>query len=151
LLDKQRIKITSGEVLVVQKPVQDIYTSALSISFVMLTVFGGVQAVHVLEQTGLLQVAASPVSMAGDAIDMLAEDMYAADESSVNECELISHRASQGNVFLDGYPYLVAERENASGSKAMHAATEEETDAMGDLYYALYTCNGSDVIAGGYI
>jgi hypothetical protein len=138
-------------VLDVQKPVQDIYTGALSISFVMLTVFGGVQAVRVLEQTGLLHVAASPVSIAGDAIDMLPEDRFAADEMPVKECELVTHRASQGNVYLDGYPYLVAESENASGVKTRHAAAEEAPDAMGNLYYALYTCSGSDIIAGGYI
>lgn len=129
-----------------QKPVQDLYTSALSISFVMLTLFGGVQAVRVLEQTGLLQVAASPVSTGGDAIEM-----FAADEASVNECELVSHPASQGSVYLDGYPHLVVDKENTSGVKTMHASNEEETDAMGNLYYALYSCSGSDVIAGGYI
>ena len=100
-----------------QKPLQDIYTCALFMSFVMLTVFGGIQAVSVLEQSGLVLAGASPVSIALDDMDTLDEGMLAAEGVSVKECEVVYHRASQGNVYLDGYPYLVADREMLTGSK----------------------------------
>ena len=136
---------------VVQKPLQDIYTCALFMSFVMLTVFGGIQAVSVLEQSGLVLAGASPVSIALDDMDTLDEGMLAAEGVSVKECEVVYHRASQGNVYLDGYPYLVADRGDAYGVKAMSASAEQDPDDMGDLYYALYTCSGEAVIAEGYI
>ena len=134
-----------------QKPLQDIYTCALFMSFVMLTVFGGIQAVSVLEQSGLVLAGASPVSIALDDMDTLDEGMLAAEGVSVKECEVVYHRASQGNVYLDGYPYLVADRGDAYGVKAMSASAEQDPDDMGDLYYALYTCSGEAVIAEGYI
>jgi hypothetical protein len=138
-------------VLVVQKPVQDIYTCALFMSFVMLTVFGGIQAVSVLEHSGLVRAGASPVIIAVDDMDTLDEDMLAAEGVSVKECEVVYHRASQGNVYLDGYPYSVADRGDAYGVKAMYASAEQDLDDMGDLYYTLYTCSGAAVIAEGYI
>lgn len=134
-----------------QKPVQNIYTCALFMSFVMLTVFGGIQAVSVLEQSGLVLAAASPVSIALDDMDTLDEDMLAAEGVSVKECEVVYQRASQGNVYLDGYPYLVADRGDAYGVKSMYTSAEQDLDDRGDLYYALYTCSGIAVFAEGYI
>jgi len=138
-------------VLVVQKPVQDIYTCALFMSFVMLTGFGGIQAVSVFEQSGLVLAGASPVVIAVDDMDTLDEDMLAAEGVSVKECEVVYQRASLGNVYLDGYPYSVADRGEAYGVKAMYASAEQDPDDMGDLYYALYTCSGAAVFAEGYI
>lgn len=136
---------------VVQKPVPDIYKCALFMSFVMLTVFGGIQAVSVLEQSVLVLAGASPVSIALDDMDTLDEDMLAAEGVSVKECEVVYQRASQGNVYLDGYPYLVAGRGDAYGVKSMYTSAEQDLDDMGDLYYALYTCSGIAVFAEGYI
>ena len=136
---------------VVQKPVPDIYKCALFMSFVMLTVFGGIQAVSVLEQSVLVLAGASQVIIAVDDMDTLDEDMLAAEGVSVKECEVVYHRASQGNVYLDGYPYSVADRGDAYGVKAMHTSAEQDLDDMGDLYYALYTCSGAAVFAEGYI
>ena len=134
-----------------QKPVTDIYTCALFMSFVMLTMFGGIQAVSVLEQSGLVLAAASPVSIALDDMDTLDEDMLAAEGVSVKECEVVYQRASQGNVYLDGYPYLLADRGDAYGVKSMYTSAEQDLDDRGDLYYALYTCSGIAVFAEGYI
>jgi len=120
-------------------------------SFVMLTVFGGIQAVSVLEQSVLVLAGASPVSIALDDMDTLDEDMLAAEGVSVKECEVVYQRASQGNVYLDGYPYLVAGRGDAYGVKSMYTSAEQDLDDMGDLYYALYTCSGVAVFAEGYI
>jgi hypothetical protein len=120
-------------------------------SFVMLTVFGGIQAVSVLEQSGLVLAGAAPVIIVLDDMDTLDEDIFAAEGISVKECEVVYHRASQGNVYLDGYPYSVAARGDAPGVKAMYASAEQDLDDMGDLYYTLYTCSGAAVFAEGYI
>ena len=55
-------------------------------------------------------------------------------------------------MYLDGYPYLVTGKEKSPGAGIRYTSTEEETeDDMGELYYALYTCSGTSVIAEGYI
>lgn len=137
--------------LVVQKPVQDIYKCALFMSFVMLTIIGGIQAVSVLEQSGLVLAGASPVIIAVDDMDTLDEDMLASEGVSVKECEVVYHRASHGGAYLDGYPYLVEHKKNPPEVKTVYASADEDEDDMGDLYYALYTCSGTAVIAEGYI
>jgi hypothetical protein len=135
----------------VQKPLQNIYTAVLFVSCLTLTVFGGVQAVSVFEQSGLVHTAAPPVIIAVDDMDTLDEGLFAADEISGKECEMVYHRASQGNVYLDGYPYLVADVDNVAWIKNLNATAEEDLDDMGVLYYALYTCSGAVVIADGFI
>jgi len=138
-------------VLVVQKPVQDIYTCALFMSFMMLTIFCGIQAVSVLEHSGLVLAGASPVIMAVDDMDTLDEEI------SVKECEVVYHRASHGGAYIDGYPYLVEDKnlvedkKKPSEVKTVYASADEDEDGMGELYYALYTCSGTAVIAEGYI
>ena len=127
-----------------QKPMQDVYTCVLFISFVLLIMFSTVQAMTVLEQTGMVHTGSSLVFKSVDSMDTLDEDMLSGEDESVNECEVIYHRASQGSVYLDGYPYLVAGKEKSPG-------VEETEDDMGELYYALYTCSGAAVIAEGYI
>ena len=134
-----------------QKPVQPVYTIALLISFVMLSIFGGIQAVNALQHAGLVLAGVSPVSIALDDMDTLDEDMLAAEVVPVKECEVVYQRASQGNVYLDGYPYSVADRRDAYGVKSMYTPAEQDPDDMGDLYYALYTCSGIAVFAEGYI
>ena len=134
-----------------QKPVQNIYTCALFMSFVMLTLFGGIQAVSVLEQSGLVLAGASPVMIALDDMDTLDEDMLAAEVVSVKECKVVHQRASHGAAYLDGYPYLVEGKKNPPEVKTAYASADEDEDDMGNLYYALYTCSGTAVIAEGYI
>ena len=134
-----------------QKPVQPVYTIALLMSFVMLSIFGGIQAVNALQHAGLVLAGVSPVSIALDDMDTLDEDILAIEELSVKECEVVYHRASQGNVYLDGYPYAVADRGEAYAVKASYAAVEQDLDDMGDLYYTIYTCSGTAIIAEGYI
>jgi len=128
----------------VQKPTQDIYTCVLFTSFVLLIIFSTVRAMTVLEQTGMAHTDLSLAFKSVDSMDALDEDMLSGDGEPINECEVIYHRASQGGVYLDGYPYLVTGKDNSPG-------VEETEDDMGELYYALYTCSGASVIAEGYI
>ena len=135
-----------------QKPTQDIYTCGLFISFVLLIIFSTVRAMTVLEQTGMVHTDSSLAFKSVDSMDTLDEDMLSGEDESINECEVIYHRASQGGVYLDGYPYLVTGKEKSPGAGTRYTSTDEETeDDMGELYYALYTCSGTSVIAEGYI
>ena len=135
-----------------QKPTQDIYTCGLFISFVLLIIFSTVRAMTVLEQTGMVHADSSLAFKSVDSMDTLDEDILSGEDESINECEVIYHRASQGSVYLDGYPYLVTGKEISPGAGIRYTSTDEETeDDMGELYYALYTCSGTSVIAEGYI
>lgn len=135
----------------VQKPVQDIYTCVLLVSFAVLIVLGGIQAAGVLQQAGFAPVTASTVTLSADSKDTLDEGVLVYEEVSVKECEVIYHRVSQGGVYLDGYPHLAADREKSFAGETLYAAAEEEQHDAGDLYYALYSCNGAAVMADGYI
>lgn len=133
-----------------QKPVQDIYTCGLLAAFGLLVIYGGIQAVGVLERTAAVQTGSAQAFVTTDIMDAPDDDMLAGEEVAAKECEVIYHRASHGSVYLDGYPYLVSDKEKAGQGKTLYATTEEQDD-MGELYYALYTCNGAAVIADGYI
>jgi hypothetical protein len=139
-------------VSVVQKPVQDIVTGVLFMAFVLLMAICGVQAVNVLEQSGIVQTELSLASASVDSMDEPDADMVTEEGAALNECEVVYHRASYGSVYLDGYPYLAAEKQYSAGVRTRYASSEEDMeDDMGDLYYAVYTCNGTSVIAEGYI
>ena len=95
---------------------QDVYTCVLFISFVLLIIFSTVRAMTVLEQTGMVHTGSSLVFKSVDSMDTLDEDMLSGEDEPVNECEVIYHRASQGGVYLDGYPYLVTGKEESPGA-----------------------------------
>lgn len=133
-----------------QKPVQDIYTCGLLAAFGLLLVYGGIQAASVLQHTAVVQADTAQAVVTADIMDAPDDDMLAGEEVATKECEVIYHRVLHGSVYLDGYPYLVSDKDTLSQDKTRYAATEEEDD-MGDMYYALYTCNGVSVIADGYI
>ena len=140
----------------VQKPVQDIVTGALFTAFVLLMVISGVQAVSVLEQSGIVQTDLSLSSVSEESMDEPDADMVTEEGAALNECEVVYHLASYGSVSLDGYPYLAAEKQYSADVRTRYASSEEDLeddseDDMGDLYYAVYTCTGTSVIAEGYI
>lgn len=138
---KRSVTIISEEVRAVQKSLHDRYTCALFISFVLLIVVCGVPVVSVPAASGPGHAAAVAVMMP------------ASDEISVQECEVVYHRTSQGGTYPEGYPYRVEDKKNPSAARTVYAAVaeDEDEDDMGDLYYALYTCSGTAVTAGAYI
>ena len=124
-----------------QQSLKDIFRSALFMSFLMLTIVGGVPAVSAPGQSGLVP--------AGK-MERPAEEMLASEGISARECEVVYHRTSDGG-YHDGYLYRVEDKKNSPEEKTMYASVEEDEDDMGELYYALYTCSGTAVSAGDYI
>ena len=129
-----------------QKPMQDIYTSLIFVAFSLIIVLAGVQAVAVLDQTGIIQSDISMTSVQSDDLNLSAVDMTVYESRADDECEVIYQLASQGSEHAVGYhPYA------GVSSSAGFLSSETEQDDMGNLYYAVYTCTGISVIADGYI
>lgn len=124
----------------VQKPLQDIYTAVLFVTFILIMVMAGMQAVAIL---GQFETVSFDVSQAGINTDNPGTPGASAPEyegNGYNDCEVIHHQASRGSEY--------------SGARALRAdapTAETELDTMGTLYYAVYTCSGVAVIADGYI
>jgi hypothetical protein len=132
---------------------QDIYTSFFFVAFILIIVLAGVQAVTVLDQTGIIQSGISVASVQSDDLNLSAADMLVDESRADDECEIIYQLASQGSEHAVGYPYAGVSS-SAGFLNSRHASvisSEAEQDDMGSLYYAVYTCSGISVIADGYI
>jgi len=130
----------------VQKPMQDIYTSLLFVAFILIIALTGVQAVTVLDQSGIIQSGISMTSVHSDDLNLSAVDMMVDENDADDECEVVYHLASRGSEHAVGYyPYA------GVSSSAGFLSSETEQDDMGSLYYAVYTCTGISVVAEGYI
>jgi hypothetical protein len=122
---------------VVQKPLQDIYTAVLFVTFILIMVMAGVQAVIILDQFGTVS---SDISRAGMNTDNPSTPTASVPGYGYNDCEVVHRPASQGSEPSDGHAF-----------RAGPASTETEQDVMGSLYYAVYTCSGVAVVADSYI
>ena len=137
-----------------QKPMQDIYTSLIFVAFSLIIVLAGVQAVTVLDQTGIIQSGISMTSVQSDDLNLSAVDMTVYESHADDECEVIYHLASQGSEHAVGYHPYAGVSSSAGFLNSRHAtviSSETEQDDMGSLYYAVYTCTGISVVADGYI
>ena len=137
-----------------QKPMQDIYTALFFVAFILIIVLAGVQAVTVLDQTGIIQSGISVASVQSDDLNLSVADMLVDESRGDDDCEVIYQLASQGSERLVGYHPYAGVSSSAGFLNSRHASvisSEAEQDDMGSLYYAVYTCTGISVIADGYI
>jgi hypothetical protein len=114
---------------VVQKPVQDIYTVVLFAGFFLLFSMTGAMAVTILEQSGMVL---SETTLTTVQADNPTAYIPVYERNGYNDCEVIYHQASQGGE------YIVT-------------SSEAGQDAMGALYYAVYTCTGTTATTADYI
>ena len=115
-----------------QKPVQDIVTSILFATFILLFAVTGVMTVVFLPQSGIVSSDIALTTVHTDNLDAPSAGMPAQQSSGFNDCEVVYQQASLG-------------RERVVSS------SEPEQDAMAGLYYAVYTCTGAAAITGSYI
>ena len=114
------------------KPVQDIYTVVIFVTFILLLVVAGMQATTIIEDSGIVQPGISMARVPAARLQVPAIDMPVQESHGYNDCEVIYHQA-------------------AWDSEYAASPMEPEQDVMATLYYAVYTCSGTAVIANGYI
>jgi len=115
-----------------QKPMQDIVTSILFATFLLLVAVTGVMIVVFLPQSGIVPSDMALTSVHTDDLDAPSASMPVQESGGFNDCEVVYQQASLG-------------REHAVNS------SEPEQDAMAALYYAVYTCTGASATTGSYI
>ena len=115
-----------------QKPMQDIVTSLLFATFILLVAVAGVMTVVFLPQSGVVQADMALSRVHADKLDAPPASVPAQESNGYNDCEVIYQQASLGRE------YVVS-------------SSEPEQDAMAALYYAVYTCTGASATTGSYI
>jgi len=115
---------------VVLKPVQDIYTAVLSVSFILLLAMTATTAVTILEQSGMVPSDATLISMQSENPDTAATIIPFHEGIGLTGCGVIYHQVSSGGEYV---------------------ASEEEQDVMGTMHHAVYICIGTTATTAGYI
>ena len=116
----------------VLKPVQDIYTAVLSVSFILLLAMTGATAVTILEQSGMVPSDATLISMQTENPNAAATIIPVHEGIGLNGCGVIYHQVSSGDEYVA-------------------AASEAGEDMMGTMHHAVYICIGTTATIAGYI
>jgi hypothetical protein len=109
--------------VVVQKPMQDIFTVVLFVTAIMVVVMAGAMTVTVLEESGMTLTRAD-----ADSANSPPKSMPVRESDSYNDCEVIYHQVSLHSEYAI-------------------IASETGQDPLPALYYAVYICTGSSVMA----
>lgn len=116
----------------VEKPMQDIITVVLFVTFSMLVVLAGVKVVAMLAGAGSAPSGTTLTGVDADTANSSTQYIPLQESGGYNDCEVIYHQASQ------------------RGEYAI-IATETEQDDMVTLFYAVYSCTGASATVGSYI
>lgn len=118
--------------IVVLKPVQDIYTTVISVCFILLLAMTASTAVTILEQSGMVPSDATLISMQSNNTDTAATMIPVHEGIGLNGCGVIYHQVSSGDEYVA-------------------AAPEAGEDMMGTMHHAVYICIGTAAMTAGYI
>ena len=136
------------------KPKQDIYTSFLLVAFILIIVLAVVQALTILERSGIIRSGTFVTSMQTDNLNLSAANIMATENTDNDGCEIIYHQASRGSEYAVGsnpYARTSSSAVFLDSRRATVISSETQEDDMGSLFYAVYICTGISLIADGYI